>query len=128
VCYLAPNAYHLQLVILHSADVLSTTLLQSSLHNELYIYVAVILLRLNYFQFCVKSCLCLRYLAPSSVLVTLLLSPTAALTLPTSARKAPSQTNLMVFLGRVQVDHRDKSTDIVWRFWVRDGKGLSETS
>ena len=37
MCYLARNPYHLQLVILHSADVLSTTLLQSSLQHELYI-------------------------------------------------------------------------------------------
>jgi hypothetical protein len=49
VCYLAPNAYHLQLVILRSADVFVHDFVAVIATHELYIYVAVILLRLNYF-------------------------------------------------------------------------------
>lgn len=56
----------MKLVILHSADVFVHDFVAVIATHDLY--VAVILLRLNYFQFYVKSCLCLRYLAPSSVL------------------------------------------------------------
>ena len=47
MCYLARNAYHLQLVILHNADVLSHDFVAVIATHELY--VAMILLRLKLF-------------------------------------------------------------------------------
>lgn len=95
ICHLARNSYHIQLVILRSADVFIHNFVVVIATHGIYIYVAVIPLRLSYFQFCVKFMSALWYLALSGVLV-LLLSPTATLMLPTSARKALAD-NLLVF-------------------------------
>jgi hypothetical protein len=54
MCHLVRNSYHLRLVILHRADVFVHSFVAVIATHELYIYVAVILLRLSYFQLYVK--------------------------------------------------------------------------
>jgi hypothetical protein len=49
MCHLVRNSYHLRLVILHRADVFVHSFVAVIATHELYIYVAVILLRLSYF-------------------------------------------------------------------------------